>query len=80
MSALPRMTARTVKAPYDTVSGCRSRAEADLLASVSILTDNARRRMERSAASWLARAEMLERGDRALDAVRSGSTDPTLVA
>ena len=55
-----RPAARTIKAPYDTVAGCRSRAEADLLASVAMLTANERRRMETSAASWSARADLLQ--------------------
>ena len=55
-----RPAARTIKAPYDTVAGCRSRAGADLLASVAMLTANERGRMETSAASWAARADLLQ--------------------
>lgn len=53
-------TARTSKAPQDTAAGCRIRAEADLLASVAMLTANERIRLETSAASWSARAELLQ--------------------
>src|SRR5689334_1771226 len=60
MTALPRMAAKAVKAPFDTAAGCRIRADADLLASVSMLNANERMRMETSAASWSARAELLE--------------------
>ena len=55
-----RPMARTNKAPQDTAAGCRSRAEADLLASVSMLTANERIRLETSAASWGARAALLQ--------------------
>jgi len=51
------------KAPHDTVVGCRGRAEADLLASVAMLTANERVRLETSAASWTARANLLQRMD-----------------
>lgn len=64
MTAVPARTpARTLKQPQDTVAGCRDRAEADLLASVVLSTANERRRLETSAASWSARAEMLQRLD-----------------
>jgi hypothetical protein len=64
MSALPAQPkARVLKQPQDTIDGCRSRAEADLLASVAMLTANERLRMETSAASWSARAAMLQRLD-----------------
>ena len=56
-----RPIARTTKAPHDTAAGCRSRAESDLLASVAMINVNERMRMERSAASWTARANLLER-------------------
>jgi hypothetical protein len=55
-----RPTARTNKAPRDTAAGCRIRAAADLLASVSMLTANERIRLETSAASWGARAALLQ--------------------
>ncbi len=64
MTAVPaRPLARTLKQPQDTVAGCRDRAAADLLASVVLLTANERRRLETSAASWSARADMLQRLD-----------------
>ena len=40
---------------------CRERAATDLLASVSMLNDNQRLRMETSAAMWAERAEILQR-------------------
>lgn len=55
--------ARTSKQPQDTVAGCRDRAEADQLASVVVATANERVRLETSAASWSARANMLQRLD-----------------
>jgi hypothetical protein len=59
----PRPTARTIKAPQDTVAGCCLRAEADLLASTAVMTANQRIRLEKSAASWNARAAMLQSAD-----------------
>jgi hypothetical protein len=64
MTAVPvRPQARSSKQPQDTIVGCRSRAEADLLASVVVSTANGRIRLETSAASWNARADMLQRLD-----------------
>ncbi len=64
MIAVPaRPQARGFKQPQDTVAGCRSRAEADLLASVVMSTANERIRLETSAASWNARADLLQRLD-----------------
>jgi len=61
MTAIPdRPPARTIKAPHDTPVGCRLRAEADLLASTAVMTANQRIRLEKSAASWDARAAMLQ--------------------
>ncbi len=64
MTALPaRPPARGSKKPHETIAGCRIRAEADLLASVVMSTANERIRLETSAASWNARADMLQRLD-----------------
>jgi hypothetical protein len=64
VTAVPaRPQARGSKQPQDTVGGCRDRADADLLASVAMATANERRRLETSAASWNARADMLQRLD-----------------
>ena len=45
----------------ETAESCRERASADLLKSVAIMTANERRILERSAASWSLRAQLLER-------------------
>lgn len=58
---LPAANARTLKRPEDTVHGCRDRATADLLLSVSVLTANERLQLERSAQAWTLRADMLNR-------------------
>ena len=58
-----RPTARTIKAPQDTAAGCRLRADADLLTSTTVMTANQRIRLEKSAASWNARATMLQSND-----------------
>jgi len=75
-----RPTARRNKAPHDTAAGCRVRADADLLASVSMLTANERIRLETSAASWGARAMLLqgidERSEARKAGVRAAMTEP----
>jgi predicted RNA polymerase sigma factor len=68
------------KRPQDTVAGCRGRAEADLLASLVMAIPNERRRLETSAASWSARADMLQRLDdnheaRKAKVARSGAAE-----
>lgn len=80
MMRAARPQARTIKAPGDTVAGCRSRAEADLLASVAMLTANERERMETSAASWTARAELLASRDSDLIARKAAPTGVSLNA
>jgi len=56
---LPRVQHR--RHPHDTAAWCDERAEADQLAAAAAENDNVRHRFELSAASWSARAEMLER-------------------
>ena len=63
-------TIRSVRDQRDTADGCRERAAADLLRSVSMLIANERRRMESSAASWTARAELLERLEAGMESRR----------
>jgi hypothetical protein len=64
MIAIPQKPkAGRAKAPEDTATGCRSRAEADLLAAVTMLTANGRARLEASAASWTVRADLLQHLD-----------------
>ena len=45
----------------DTSGTCRERASADLLKSVAMITANERQILERSAASWELRAQLLDR-------------------
>jgi len=58
--AVPRSPRKT-SAKRETAEICRERAAVDLLASVSMLNANQRMRLEHSAASWTARAQMLQR-------------------
>ena len=55
-----RASAKTPK-HRDTAGSCRDRATADLLKSVTMITANERLTLERSAASWALRAELLDR-------------------
>lgn len=50
-----------LKERRDTAQGCRDRATADLLEAVTMVTAHSRRMLERSAASWQVRAEVLQR-------------------
>jgi hypothetical protein len=45
----------------DTAEGCRERAAADLNNALAMSTQNGRQVLEKSAASWTKRAEMLGR-------------------
>jgi hypothetical protein len=56
-----------VKQRQDTAEGCRDRATADLLEAVTMATAHSRQMLERSAASWNARAELLQRIEHELD-------------
>ena len=60
---IPFETRASVKAPKhkDTAATCRDRASADLLKSVTMITANERRTLERSAASWEMRAQLRAR-------------------
>lgn len=61
--SLPTEVKASPKLPSkrDSAEACRERASADLLKSVTMMTANERLIMERSAASWAARAALLER-------------------
>jgi hypothetical protein len=58
--ANPTAASPKTRAKRDSSQACRDRASADLLKSVTMLTANERLVLERSAASWGVRAEMLE--------------------
>jgi hypothetical protein len=49
-----------LKERRDTAEGCRDRATADLLEAVTMATAHSRRMLERSAATWSKRAELLQ--------------------
>ena len=49
------------KPPEDSVEGCRAHAAVDLAHASTLGTSNARRKYERSAASWTERADLLQR-------------------
>ena len=51
------------KISTDTPDGCRTRATADLASAVLMDTENGRRRLEHSAATWYARADLIQRLD-----------------
>ena len=55
----------------DTGAACRERATADLLRSVTALTANQQRVLERSAENWTLRGAMLDRIDRSIEKRRA---------
>jgi hypothetical protein len=61
--SLPFETRASTRAPKrrDTSGTCRERATADLLKSVAMITPNERLALERSAATWQLRAQLLDR-------------------
>jgi hypothetical protein len=63
--ASPRTSAKR-----DTSDKCRERATEDLLKSVTMLTANQRMILERSAASWTERAQLLDRIEGAASGTR----------
>lgn len=52
----------------DTAEGCHDRARDDLLRSVTMVSVNARKMLENSAASWAIRAELLKRFESSISA------------
>jgi hypothetical protein len=52
----------------ETSSGCRERADADLLRAGAMETVNGREVFEKSAASWTKRADMLQRIETGIEA------------
>ena len=63
------------KEARDTVAGCRDRAAKDRLQAASTDTENGRRMFERSAASWEARADELEEGEKGSEEQRAADRD-----
>jgi hypothetical protein len=59
--AAEAMPTRKLPSKRDTASSCRERASADLLRSLTMFTVNERLILERSAASWTERAQLLDR-------------------
>jgi hypothetical protein len=66
----PAPGART-KDDRDTAQGCRDRATADLLQAITMNTANGRQVLEKSAASWAVRAELLQRIEVGIEARRA---------
>jgi hypothetical protein len=60
-STLNPSPGRLLKERRDTAEGCRDRATADLLQALTMNTANGRQVLEKSAASWTMRAEILQR-------------------
>ena len=56
------------KGPTDTAEGCRQLAESNRAEAALSLVPNLRRRLEHSAATWAARATLLDRLDAQRDA------------
>ena len=65
----------TPRRSENTPSGCRERAAFSLAAAAGMDTDNGRLRLEASADSWTARAELLERLELRHDAREASLAD-----
>lgn len=70
-----KASAKIAPAKRDTSVACHERAAADLLKSVTMLTANERLVLERSAAIWSLRAELLERVE-GTERARNGGLAP----
>jgi hypothetical protein len=76
---LERLSTTRHKQPQDTEHGCRAFAAADL-ASAHVLTGAyPRARMEHSAATWTARADLLHRLEAGIAATRASRPMPPAV-
>jgi hypothetical protein len=71
----PASSAGSNKEPRDTVAGCRDRAAADRLHAADADTDNGRRVLERSAASWDVRGDEIQEGEDASAQQRAADRD-----
>jgi hypothetical protein len=67
---LERLATHRHKQPQDTELGCRAFAAADLLQAGTLTGPHPRARMEHSAATWTARADLLHRVEASAAATR----------
>ena len=70
MAGLQRLAGGRVKQPQDTELGCRAFAAANLASAAALTGDYPRARMEHSAATWTARADLLHRLESGIAATR----------
>src|SRR5947199_9499826 len=73
----PDTVSRKARPRRDTSEACRERAAEDLLKSVAMLTANERLILERSAASWGVRAQLLEGVEQSAAERRASVSDAT---
>jgi hypothetical protein len=71
----PVIAAPACKEAGDTVAGCRDRAADDRLQAAGTDTENGRRLLERSAASWEARADEIQEVENASAEQRAADRD-----
>lgn len=67
---------RFLNGPKDNAAACRERASADLESASQRSTANGRRVLESSAASWTARADLLQRLEDKFEARKAERTEP----
>jgi hypothetical protein len=67
---------RFLNGPKDNAAACRERASADLESASERSTANGRRVLESSAASWTARADLLQRLEDKFEARKAERTEP----
>ena len=68
-----------LKQRRDTAEGCRDRATADLLEAVTMATAHSRQMLERSAASWNTRADLLQRLEAGMQVILQTNFGPRAV-
>ena len=66
---------RFLNGPRDNAAACRERASADLESASERSTANGRRVLESSAASWTARADLLQRLENKFEARKAERTE-----
>lgn len=75
VDASPRYLRKGPREPSNTPEGCREKARLDLAQAATLSNCNARLKYEHSAASWTARADLLQQIDNNFEARRMRSKD-----
>jgi hypothetical protein len=80
MAGMERIAGGRFKQPQDTAVGCRAFAAANLASAAALTGAYPRARMEHSAATWTARADLLHRLETGIAATRLRAATPIEIA